>query len=253
MQVLQEAAGTNGCVGEVTVRLADSFDASNTAYELRAYDVTGSPGTQPVRMALRAKRTLHVDPARAGVAQTVALAPCLPVSAGQHVALASPTGRLGVTVVPNQASPRAYWNIFTATASDLGSEQSMDSQFVGDLGWRAVLVPAACGTATTAPPEDDHPADASASATRLEEDEDDKEEGELSVNADDGPADAGVAPEDGHPVDADPAPQDQDPSPDADAGVPCQTLEQCKRARGPFAWTCDDPRLQVAPCINNRL
>merc|ERR1711871_1202333 len=150
MQVLQTAAAQRGCISEVQLRLASGFDASATVYELRAYTLNnGQPGVSNAAMTMTGKRRLYVNAALAGSVQTVSLPQCLPVNAGEYVALATQGGRLGVTVAPDSASSRRYWNIFESTAGAVGSSQSLSSQFVGDLGWSTVVQSSGCSTGAT--------------------------------------------------------------------------------------------------------
>ena len=54
-----------------------------------------------------------------------------------------------MTVAPDSASSRRYWNIFESTAGAVGSSQSLSSQFVGDLGWSTVVQSSGCSTGAT--------------------------------------------------------------------------------------------------------
>ena len=135
MQVLQDASARSGCIKQLTLRLASGFDASSTSYELRVYESSGAPGTAPVDLTMKAKRSLSVNAALAGSEQVVELSQCLYVREGESVGLASLSGRLGDTVAPNSNSQRAYWNIFQATSTGVGSVQTMSSQVCLTVCW----------------------------------------------------------------------------------------------------------------------
>ena len=135
MQVLQDASARSGCIKQLTLRLASGFDASSTSYELRVYESSGAPGTAPVDLTMKAKRSLSVNAALAGSEQVVELSQCLYVREGEYVGLASLSGRLGDTVAPNSNSQRAYWNIFQATSTGVGSVQTMSSQVCLTVCW----------------------------------------------------------------------------------------------------------------------
>ena len=135
MQVLQDASARSGCIKQLTLRLASGFDASSTSYELRVYESSGAPGTAPVDLTMKAKRSLSVNAALAGSEQVVELSQCLYVREGEYVGLASLSGRLGDTVAPNSNSQRAYWNIFQATSTGVGSVQTMSGQVCLTVCW----------------------------------------------------------------------------------------------------------------------
>jgi hypothetical protein len=124
------AASDDGCVTEVTLKLAN-LAPEGAAYEVRTYEAFAESAILKTKQSVTVNLNLTNE-------QVVAIEPCLPVAQGHHLAFANATGDSNLANDPEGVG-LGYWAIHEGSGDQLDGPADPFVREVGEVALRLVV------------------------------------------------------------------------------------------------------------------